>query len=74
MKATVKNMRQLCEIAVPGVFAYCTTCGARASASPGDYFLRDENEPLMCESMEHDGTAGAKAMVLAREEKRVVPA
>lgn len=72
MKATPANMKMLCAnkgapIAVPGVFAYCPTCGDRCSATPGDYFNAPENEPLMCGGNSVETIHKPRAMVLARE-------
>lgn len=51
MIATVNNMDQLRRdqnepIAAKGVFMYSIATGERFSASPGDYFGMDPNEPL----------------------------
>lgn len=67
MKATPANMKMLCAnkgapIAVPGVFSYCTGCGRRESASPGDYFAHPDDEPITCRHPSHK----PRAMVLAR--------
>lgn len=49
-----------------GQFLYCSTCGARYSATRGDYFWMPPNEILGCEE---DSTP----FILARESVRIVP-
>jgi hypothetical protein len=54
LTATPDNMRALAQaqnepIAAKGIFSYCPDCGAEYSASPGDYFNRLGDKPLVCE-------------------------
>jgi hypothetical protein len=69
MRATPTNMKRLCAqhnqpIAVPGVVAHSFETGETFSASPGDYFLRDENECLT--------DSEGNEMVLVKETRTVV--
>ena len=69
MRATIANMKRLCHqheqpIAVPGVVAYSYEMGETCSASPGDYFLRDDNDCLT--------DSEGNEMVLVKEVRTVV--
>jgi hypothetical protein len=69
MRATPANMKRLCEkhdqpIAVPGVVAHSYETGETFSASPGDYFLMDDNECLV--------DSEGNEMVLVNEVRTVV--
>ncbi len=76
MKATPKNMRKLAlkegePIAARGVFAYCEVCGNETSASAGDYFMLDENTPLVCSGEE--GSHKKTDMILATKTLSIIP-
>ncbi len=69
MRATPANMKRLLDqhnqpIAVPGVVAYSYETGETFSATPGDYFLRDDNDCLI--------DSEGNEMVLAKETRTVV--
>ena len=69
LTATPANMKRLCHrhnepIAVPGVVAYSYETGETYSASPGDYFLRDDNDCLT--------DSEGNEMVLVEEVRTVV--
>lgn len=71
LPATPANMKKLIKkagqpIAVPGVFAWSPYTDEEYSASPGDYWDRDPDAPLL----DSDGNA----MVLVRRVSRNVPA
>ncbi len=69
-RATIANMKALCKkhnqpIAVPGVFAYSFETGEESSASPGDYFMLDDDYCLK-DTEENE-------MFLVRRQSNVVP-
>ena len=80
MKAKPVKAQDLPESTLPesggpgaGVFLYCPKCCARFSATRGDYWHIPEGAVLTCGGRTHPPWHEKVNLILAREERRIVP-
>jgi len=60
---TIKDLANITDKTRQGEFLHCGICGARYSATRGDYFMADPTMAFYC---------CGEPMVLAREHKEIV--